>query len=364
MNLLAAPGSLPSGFAPTALMSVAVQTAPASSRGPGGPASSGAPGAAPPAKATMPPLLLDRVRRALHDRHYSARTEAATIEWLQRFFAFHAGRAPEAMGEPEVRAFLGDLAARPEVSVPARNQARAAVLLLFHGVLGQRFNCTDDLARPQADGRGPVALSRDEVKGLLAKVDPASALLVSLLYGSGLRVAEACMLRVRDVDLEARVLHVRGGRERGPEARRVMLPASLVQPLRQHLAAAQARHREELARDAGAVVIPEAARLAEPGATRSWAWQWLFPAARMMRDPVSGEGRRSHQHEAVVQRAVQTAARGAGIAQAVNAHTLRHCFTVHLLDDGCQLQTVQMLLGVVAGEAPQAPVLPRSPLDL
>jgi integrase len=309
----------------------------------------------------LPPQLLDRVRQVVRQRHYSARTEAATIDWIHRFFAFHGGGAPESMGEPEVRAFLADLAARPEVTVVARNQARSALLLFFHGVLGQRFNCTVDLARPARDGRAQLTLSRPQVKALLVKVDAACALPAALLYGCGLRLAEVCMLRVRDIDFEAGLLHVRGARERGPEARCVMLPAALVQPLRQHLAAAAARHDKELARDAGVVAVPESVRVAEPESPRSFAWQWLFPAARIQRDPVSGEGRRVHQHETVVQRALQTAARAAGLSDAVNAHTLRHCFTVHLLDDGHGLATVQALLGVVAAAPGQ--VLPRSPLD-
>jgi site-specific recombinase XerD len=74
-------------------------------------------------------------------------------------------------------------------------------------------------------------------------------------------------------------------------------------------------------------------------------WHWVFPATRPYRDRVTGQWRRHHLHESVLQRVVKDAARQAGIAKRATPHTLRHSFATHLLEDGRNIRTVQELLG-------------------
>lgn len=93
------------------------------------------------------------------------------------------------------------------------------------------------------------------------------------------------------------------------------------------------------------MILPHGLARKYPNAGREWAWQFLFPAGRLCRDPRYGGPTRFHLHESAVQRAVTTAARESGIGKRITCHTFRHSFATHLLEDGYDIRTVQELLG-------------------
>ena len=91
--------------------------------------------------------------------------------------------------------------------------------------------------------------------------------------------------------------------------------------------------------------MPDALARKYPNAAREWKWQWVFPASQLSEDPRSGEQRRHHVHESVLQKAVSAAARQVGIIKLVGCHPLRHSFATHRLKDGSDMRTSQDLLG-------------------
>ena len=158
----------------------------------------------------MAEKLLDRMRGVIRATHYSYRTEQAYVQWAKRFILFHGKRHPLEMGKTEIEAFLTDLAVRRRVAAATQNQALNGILFLYREVLDMELPWLDDVVRAKRPVRVPVVLSRPEVRGILALLSPPYDLVVSLLYGSGLRISEALRLRVKDVDLDRRCLTARG----------------------------------------------------------------------------------------------------------------------------------------------------------
>jgi integron integrase len=247
------------------------------------------------------------------------------------------------MGVDEITRFLSTLAVHGQVSASTQNQALCALVFLYRHVLGQNFGWLEDVVRAKRPQRLPVVLTRPEVRALLGALDGVHWIMASLLYGAGLRLLECLRLRVKDMDFASHQILLREGK--GHKDRRTMLPAAVQAPLAAHLEHVRQRHHYDVAQGFGKVYMSDALQRKYPNACREWGWQWGFPASQISLDPRSGEHRRHHVHESVLQRAVKEATRKAGLAKAVNCHTLRHSFATHLLEDGYDIRTIQELLG-------------------
>jgi integron integrase len=296
-----------------------------------------------PANTPPAPRLVPRVKAAMRLRRLSLRTQQAYLAWILRYIRHHDTRHPGTMGEVEVLDFLNWLVVDRRVAHSTQMQALSALLFLYRDVLRAPLGDLRGLLRARGPVRLPTVLTAEEVAAVLGQLRGAIWLVATLLYGSGLRLAEALSLRVKDLDFERREVVVRRGK--GGKDRVTMLPEGLLQPLGRHLERVRAMHQRDLARGGGSVALPDALERKLPSAARAWAWQWVFPATRRYRDVATGEARRWHLHPSLVQREVAAAVRRSGIAKRASCHTFRHSFATHLLESGYDIRTVQELLG-------------------
>ena len=292
----------------------------------------------------MPSLLTD-LRRVLRLRHYSVRTEDAYVAWVRRYVRFSGMRHPRELGPTDVTRFLSSLAVERHVAASTQNQALSALLFLYKEVLDVPVGWLSALVRAKRQPRVPVVLTSDEVRRVLAEANGCGspALVIGMLYGTGMRLLEALRLRVKDVDFGRNEIAVRGGK--GDRDRVTMLPERLKGPLLRHLAEVRVQHERDVGRGGGWVELPGALDGKYPNAGREWGWQWVFPATRTYDHAATTQRRRHHLHETVVQRVFKEALRAAGVAKHASCHTLRHSFATHLLEAGYDIRTVQELLG-------------------
>jgi integron integrase len=217
------------------------------------------------------------------------------------------------------------------------------LLFLYREVLVQPLTWLDQVQKAKKPAKLPIVFTKEEVRQVLSRLDGTKWLMASLLYGAGLRLMECLRLRVMDIDFEVNQIMVRDGK--GGKDRITMLPSSLKEPLKQHLSRVEALHEQDLREGYGRVYLPNALERKYRNANREWAWQYVFPSGKRSIDPRTGREQRHHVKESVLQQAVKSAIRAAGIKKAGSCHSLRHSFATHLLADGYDIRTIQELLG-------------------
>jgi integron integrase len=308
---------------------------------------------------------MEMVRGKMRMLHLSKRTEEAYVGWILDFLRFSKHEAghwvhPAELRDPDIEAYLTYLAVDRRVAANTQNQALSALLFLYQKVLDRPFKV--DAVRAKRSQRLPTVLTPDEIRAVFQQLPQSPVSLVCrLMYGAGLRLMEACRLRVKDIDFTRKQIVVREGK--GSKDRYVPLPDSLIGELRRQLEKVEQLHRQDLEEGAGWVWLPYALSVKFPEAGRQLKWQYLFPARETSRDSHPREAkqiaapdlavaqadrdqiRRHHLHETTVQQVFARAVKASGIPKRATCHTLRHSFATHLLEAGNDIRTIQELLG-------------------
>jgi len=267
-------------------------------------------------------LMLDFLAYLELERGLSRNTLDAYRSDLMQFSGFLDGEGRDALSaDPRLlRKFVTELASgargRPAVA-PATVQRKVACLRSFYRHLRREevldSDPTADLRAPKRAQRLPHVLTRGEVQRLLGApsgTEPAALrdrALLEVMYACGLRASEAVGLEVGDADLEAGIVRARG---KGDKERLVPIGREAVGALKSYLV----RGRPRLVGDR------DEARLFVNHRGGGLTRQGLY-------------------------KIVQRHARTAGLADRMSPHTLRHTFATHLLAGGCDLRSVQEMLG-------------------
>ncbi|MGV8935030.1 MAG: integron integrase [Gallionellaceae bacterium] len=290
-----------------------------------------------------PPKLLDQVVAIIRLKHYSERTAQTYVHWIKRYILFHGKRHPKDMGKGEIEIFLTSLAVEHEVSASTQNLALSSILFLYKEVLGVDLPWLDEVVRAKKPKRLPTVLNKTEVMRLLNCMEGMPGLVAQLMYGSGMRLMETMTLRIKDIDFDRREIIVREGK--GGKDRVTMLPERLIVPLKDYFIRRRAVYDADILAGHACVPLPDSVKYQSKSACREWSWQFWFASKNASTNPVTGSIGRSYQDVKMIQRYISKAARLAGIHKVVSPHTLRHSFATHLLEGGCDIRTVQELLG-------------------
>lgn len=189
----------------------------------------------------------------------------------------------------------------------------------------------------------PVVLTKEEVQNILENVTGIYQLLVSLMYGCGLRMNEALSLRIKDIDFGFDKVYIWDSKSL--KDRTIPLPLKLKQRLLAQVDYVENIHQKDLKDGYGSVFLPFALEKKSPQAKYETKWQFLFPMNNISKDPRSEVVRRHHIHPATLGRNIKSASQKASIHKRVTSHIFRHSYATHLLQAGIDLRSIQELLG-------------------
>lgn len=230
--------------------------------------------------------LLDIVREKLRIKHYSYQTEKTYIGWIKRYVFFHNKRHPREMGKDEIETFLTSLATTRKVSASTQNQAFNALLFLYEQVLGISFKDQNIQAiRAKQREHFPAVLTQEEVQSVIYHMQGFYKLMLLLMYGCGLRMAELLKLRIKDIDFGFDNVYVWDSKSL--KDRIVPLPQKIKEELKLHVAEVKKIHEKDISQGYGETILPFGLEKKYPNANKEFMWQYLFPMRTISTDPIS-----------------------------------------------------------------------------
>ena len=284
--------------------------------------------------------LVKELVEAMALLRYSGRTVKSYSDWVERYFFYCERTKIDFKAVGSIKEYLEYLCLEKNVSASTQNQAFNALIFFFKQVLNVDPVGLRDTVRAKISETLPVFLSVEEIKRLLRQVHGRERLMLELLYGTGLRVAELVGIRVQDISFDDMNLVVRDGK--GNKDRVIPLPFKSVKLLKEQLAVSEAHFKKEIVGCERKIELPDALAKKYRNECKTWLWYWLFPGRK---GKGNDEGLIKGLNIRSIQRIVCNAAEDAEIDKVVTPHTLRHTYATHMVVNGCNIRVLQDLMG-------------------
>jgi len=213
---------------------------------------------------------LNKLKKEIRLKRYSYQTEKAYLGWVKRYLRFLHKQNITGNYEDKIIVFLNYLTEKSNVATSTQNQALCSLIFFYEQVLGKNVGTLQNLRYAQKKVNVPVVLSEKEVVDILSYMNGVKILIVSILYGSGLRISECLRLRILDINLDYHQIEIRNSK--GSRDRVSILPESIKEPLKNQIKKVDLLHKQDMDRGSGKVLLPHALSVKYPHASSELKW--------------------------------------------------------------------------------------------
>lgn len=283
---------------------------------------------------------LEKFYHKMMIRGLKLNTVKAYLRWLEAYLSFSRMN----LDTGQIESFLNNITIRKNLSPTTQKQALSSITFYFKQVKNITLeNIYFNRSRKQVSI--PEILSIHEVSQILDTASGQWKVFLALLYGCGLRVAEALNLRFKDIHLDTNKVHVR--MSKGHKSRVISLPTKLLSSLTHQKEYVEFQYKRDLAEQPHVIIVdlPFSLARASPNLAKSLDWQYFFPNEKLMRHPQTDQLVRFHYHPDTVRKRLRATATSAGIKKRVHPHMLRHSFATHSLENGLLIEQLKELMG-------------------
>ena len=291
--------------------------------------------------------LEEQLRREIISAGYAYNTEKAYLQNYRKFIQFAKKkygdyRHPRELNKYDVADFLTHLAADKNLAADTQRVALSAVKFLYDKVLDLDIGIVEFTLSTKPK-KLPVVMTFRETEAMLGQFYGVRKLQSAIMYGCGLRISDCLRLRVKDLDFGGNSVQINDSK--GNKNRLLMMPQSIKHDLQEHVESIRSAYDQDRKDNLPGVWMPSAIEKKAPEWGTSWGWFWLFPAPKISVDPRARLPRRHHLKRDFYAPEMKAAKNRLGITKEVVPHAWRHSFATHMLLQGCDLRTLQRLLG-------------------
>lgn len=244
--------------------------------------------------------MLNKLEIELKIRGMSKTTIDTYVRLTRKFFEY-ANKRYTHITEEDIKTYQAYLMYEKKINAKTINLILSSLKFFFGEIIGK--DITAKIKRPKFERKIPITLSKEEIKKLLESIKNIKhRLLLEIMVSSGLRVSECVSLKVEDIDLEEKTIHIKSGK--GGKDRKTIMSESVVNLMKNYL--------ENKKNDSNFVF---------------------------------NKKNGNHVTTKLPQLVIKRAASDAGIKKSISCHSLRHSFATHLLNEGVDIRFIQVLLG-------------------
>ena len=291
--------------------------------------------------------LLQRLDEKLIQKGSPRSTRETYGHWVEKYFRHILnvhGRdvRPESMGTKDVEQWLTHLAVKEYLAPSTQNVALQAVLFLYREILAIDLKGIDAL-RSRKPKLMPVVLNLAELGLIFDELKGIPMLVAKIQTGCGLRIGEACSLRIKDIDFDREQITVR--QAKGAKDRVTIFPKELHDDVRKQIKSMDVLFSSDRRDGMPGVSMPFAYDRKSSTASTSWPWFYLFASGNLSKHPDTGKLGRHHLDQDHINRKFTEAARIVRLPKKLTSHAFRHTFATYMLANGTDIMTLANMMG-------------------